>query len=214
MKTIGIVDYGLGNITSVARAIDQIGLTPKIVTDPGEVCACDSLVLPGVGSFKMGMDLLHERQLVEPVLRHIAEGKRLLGICLGMQLLFSHGTEGEPRGGLGVLLGEVKKVSAPPVDGALLRLPIVGYYPILICENPDELLKKYIGKYFYFVHSYMAKPADSSVEHVAYIKCNERQITAYVRKKNVLGLQFHPEKSGQVGLELMRDFFWGHENEA
>lgn len=211
MKSVGIVDYGLGNIKSVVRALDQIGFTPQIVRDPGELCVFDDLVLPGVGSFKVGIDLLRQRQLVEPLLHHMAEGKRLLGICLGMQLLFSYGTEGELRDGLGIFQGEVKKISGLGVDNEPLRLPIVGYYPIQVRQNLDGILKKYDGKYFYFVHSYMAIPTDSSVEHIAYINYQNSQITAYVRTKNVLGLQFHPEKSGRVGLDLMRDFFLGRQ---
>ena len=199
---IGIIDYGLGNLTSVAGAIAKVGFTGTVTADPDELAKCEKLILPGVGAYPEGMANLNARGLVD-VLNRLVIGERIpiLGICLGFQLLGSESSEFTRTKGLGWIDAPVTRLT--PDDDAL-RLPHVGWNDvrqhgdcILFDGIPDEAL-------FYFVHEFRLDPppADTVVGTCDY----GGRFVAAVQRGNVFGTQFHPEKSQQHGLALLRNF--------
>ena len=197
----GIVDYGLGNLRSVAGAVERLGWTPVVSEDADELERCDKLILPGVGAFGDGMRNLRARGLVEPLTRMATEEKRpVLGLCLGAQLLVSESQEFGTHEGLGWIDGRVRRID--PGDG--LRVPHVGWNELhqvgeslLFDDVPDHAL-------FYYVHSFVIEPRDRSV-----VKGETeygRALTAVIERDNVYGTQFHPEKSQLEGLKLLGNF--------
>ncbi|MDB5098490.1 MAG: hisH [Cyanobacteria bacterium RYN_339] len=201
MGTVAIVDYGMGNVDSVARAIERCGGDPVITHDPADFARASHIVLPGVGSFGLGMRNLRERGL-DAVLREQVVDQRVpfLGICLGMQLLATRGLEGGETSGLGWVEGEVVRLS--PSDAAL-RVPHVGWNEVRHDGlAPFEDLPS--GKDFYFVHSYHF--ACLHAADVAATTSYGGDVVAAVRHRNILGVQFHPEKSQKVGFQLLRNF--------
>jgi glutamine amidotransferase len=196
--TIAIVDYGAGNLRSVQKAFEQVGVTAVVTSDPSALDAAQGVVLPGVGAFGDGLANLRARRLVEPVLCQVEEGKPLLGICLGMQLLFEESEEMGCHKGLGLLPGRV--VRFPEGD---LKVPHIGWNRLQI--HGDGLLAGIAdGAYAYFVHSYYAAPerADDVLATTEY----GIEFASVVSRGNVFGAQFHPEKSQEVGLRLLRNF--------
>lgn len=198
---IAIVDYGLGNLRSVAGAVERLGYEARVTGDPAELAAADKLILPGVGAFGDGMRNLHERGLVEPLNELVlGEKKPVIGLCLGMQLLARESDEFGRNEGLGWIDATVERI--PVGDG--LRVPHVGWnelYPIgesILFQNlPDEPL-------FYFVHSYHLRCDDPSIVKG---ECEYgTRMTAVVEQGNVYGTQFHPEKSQLAGLTLLGNF--------
>ncbi len=198
MSRIGLIDYGMGNLHSVQRAFARLGAELVGVRDPGEVEACDALVLPGVGSFDPAMERLRSAGLEASLRRSCAGGRPLLGICLGLQLLFEASEEGQTEG-LGVLAGRVR--SLPRVKGH--PLPHMGWAP-LIPANASPLLPAATPEaWVYFVHSFAAEPADSSAA-TALVDYAGTPVTAAVWQGTVAACQFHPEKSGPVGEAMLR----------
>lgn len=194
---IAIIDYGMGNLFSVKNALDYIGAESGITSDPALLQSADKLILPGVGAFPQAMKRLSEAGLTG-VIKAEAKKKPLLGICLGMQMLFDKSYEFEECEGLGLIDGEVKKIVAPG-----LKIPHIGWNSLTI-TNPcplSEGLKN--GDSVYFVHSYRAVTKPENVS--AYTEYSEK-IPALVFKGNVYGAQFHPEKSSAVGLGILRRF--------
>jgi len=198
---IAIIDYGLGNTGSVRAALARLG-HDSVITDKAEdISAATHLIMPGVGSFADGMREIRERGL-EPILRReVLENKKpLLGICLGMQLLGTRGEEGGGTEGLGFVPGPVRLLRA---DQSAYRLPHVGWNDVVVAGD-DPLFAGISSCVFYFVHSYVLEP-----EHAADIAatCNYGgEFAAAVRRGNVYGVQFHPEKSQKSGLMLLKNF--------
>jgi len=196
---IGIVDYGMGNLFSVSKALERLGAEYFISADKGELLAADALLLPGVGSFRDAM----ERLPVETIKEFAASGKPLLGICLGMQLLFERSEENGPTEGLGLLPGHVRRFPGKTPAGQTYKVPHMGWNRLeFVQESP--LLKNLEEDYVYFVHSYYVDAENSDVL-LAKANYNE-QVSAVVGKDNIFGMQFHPEKSSKLGMALLANF--------
>ena len=192
-----IVDYGLGNLGSVSRGFARAGIDTKISRDLDEIKNADSLILPGVGAFRDAINALNNLELVDPIKDFVKSGKYMVGICLGMQLLYEKSFEYGEYDGLGLIEGNVQFLD---ID---LKVPHMGWNNLKF-EKYDEILK-YIKEdsYVYFVHSYYANSSNKKL--VAYAEY-EKKIPSIVRKDNVYGLQFHPEKSGEVGQNILKAY--------
>ncbi|MEE1016836.1 MAG: imidazole glycerol phosphate synthase subunit HisH [Ruminococcus sp.] len=197
---IAIIDYGAGNIQSVSKALKHIGCDCFITNKKDEILSADGAVLPGVGSFGDTVDSLNKYGIKEAVIEFIKSGKPFLGICLGLQLLFPGSEESEGAEGLGVFDGTITKI--PNGDG--LKIPHMGWNSLKITK--DSRLFKGIEEnpYVYFVHSYFLNAADKSI--VAAQTEYGVTIDAAVEKGNVFATQFHPEKSGNTGLRILKNF--------
>lgn len=197
---IAIIDYGMGNLKSVYNALVKIGCECKITADKDEIRKADKLILPGVGAFKDCMDNLRKADLVDLIREEAASGKPLLGICLGMQVLFEKGYEGEETEGLGLLKGNVTLMVDPDV-----KIPHIGWNNLE--KNREDDMLKGIDKdpFVYYVHSYRASDYNDE-DLVGYSCYGSLKIPGLVRKNNVIGAQFHPEKSGEDGLEMLKNF--------
>ena len=197
MGRIAIVDYGVGNLKSVTNAMDYLGLKTCITSDPKELELADAIILPGVGAFPDAADKLRSTGL-DQVLLAQAEQKPILGICLGMQLLLERGEEVRPCAGLGLVGGSVRKIETS------LKLPHIGWNSLTF-PNPSPLFAGVeAGSYVYFVHTFCAV-ADDPATVIAQTDYGV-PVTAAVQRGNVYGCQFHPEKSGEVGLQILRNF--------
>lgn len=193
---IAIVDYRAGNLTSVKLAFDTIGAETVITSDPDVVRGADKVVFPGVGAAASAMANLHALGLTDVVRDAALSGKPFLGICLGMQILFGHSEEDGGVDTLGVLPGNVRRF--PDVPG--FKVPEIGWNDV-DADDPRGFIKT--GEEFYFVHSYYAELNPFTVGRTSYAGVT---FTAAVRKGNLFATQFHPEKSGRVGLSLLRSF--------
>ena len=200
MQPIVIVDYGMGNLRSVQKALEKVGQPALISGDPNRIADAAKVVLPGVGAFRDAIARLHEAGMVEPLVNHIRAGKPFLGICLGLQLLFSKSYEDGEHAGLGLFAGEV--VRFPEVPG--LKVPHMGWNQLrirrpapLLSEMPEESA-------VYFVHSYYAVPKDANI--IATETDYPTPFTSMIWQDNVFATQFHPEKSQRVGLGLLHAF--------
>ena len=196
---IAIVDYGAGNLHSVKNALDFIGANSVVTSSADVIADADKVILPGVGAFGDAMARLNESSLTEPVKRAIADGKPFLGICLGLHMLFEESEESAGVKGLGVFKGKIIKI---PDTG--LKIPHMGWNSIDIVK--DSRILKGIGDepYVYFVHSYYIKPEDEGIVS-AYTEYGARLAIA-VEKDNVFAAQFHPEKSGDTGMTILKNF--------
>jgi glutamine amidotransferase len=195
---IAILDYGMGNLRSVEKALERVGAAPAITSDPGAAREADGLILPGVGAFPMAMGRIQERGFDRLVRSWIAEDRPLLGICLGMQLLFESSTENEGADGLGIVPGTVTELDAPG-----RKVPHIGWEPVSWtrkCELTDGIPHR---TPFYFVHSFAARPVEGDVVGTA--EWGER-FAAVVNRGRIWGAQFHPEKSSRFGLHLLANF--------
>lgn len=197
---IAIIDYGAGNLHSVKNALDFIGADSVITSDSQTILSADKVILPGVGSFGDAMNNLRQNGLEETVKKAAESGKPFLGICLGEHLLFEESEESPDVKGLGILKGKVVKITKK--DG--LKIPHMGWNSL---EFPKESkIFKNIGDepFVYFVHSYYIKPVDESVV-AAYTEYGEKLAVA-VERDNLFAAQFHPEKSGKTGIQILRNF--------
>jgi glutamine amidotransferase len=196
---IGIVDYGMGNLFSVSKALERLNADYFISGDKEELLRADALLLPGVGSFRDAMDVLQ----VETIKEFAASGKPLLGICLGMQLLFEDSDENGFTKGLGLLPGHVRRFSGTNAAGETYKVPHMGWNKLEFV-NSSPLLKGLEEDYVYFVHSYYVS-ADNSGVLLAKANYHE-EVSAVVGKDNIFGMQFHPEKSSKLGMALLSNF--------
>lgn len=195
---IAIIDYGAGNIFSVKNALDYLGLESALVSDKESIKAADALILPGVGAFPAAMKMLSDTGLVE-IIKEEATKKPLLGICLGMQMLFEKGYEFEECDGLGLISGSVRKMEEPG-----LIIPHMGWNKLEKLNDCKLLEGLGENEYVYFVHSYKAECPDENIS--AYSEYGGR-VPALVFDGNfVYGAQFHPEKSGSTGLQILKNF--------
>ncbi|MBN1656799.1 MAG: imidazole glycerol phosphate synthase subunit HisH [Anaerolineae bacterium] len=195
---IAIVDYGVGNLRSVQKALEQVGAAATVTSRAADLDAARGIVLPGVGAFGDGMASLRGRGLAAPVLAQAARGKPLLGICLGMQMLFEESEEMGQHAGLGLLRGKVVRFADPA-----LKVPHVGWNQIEV--RPHPLLAGIApGAYAYFVHSYYVVPAEAG-DVLATTEYGV-EFASVVGRDRVWGAQFHPEKSQEVGLRILANF--------
>ena len=198
---IAVVDYSLGNLRSVSKALEVIGARAKVTNDPEDIARAYAIVLPGVGAFKRAMDNLRKLEILPSILRAIKQGKPFLGICLGLQILFSESEEHGTCKGLDVIKGKVKKFSPG------MKIPHMGWNSIKF-KTQGAKRKIFDGipdrSYFYFVHSYYVEPEDKGV----IVSTTEygNGFTSAVNKDNVWGVQFHPEKSAELGLKFLENF--------
>lgn len=197
---VAIIDYGAGNLQSVKKALDFIGTDSVITDDKNEIKAASHIILPGVGSFADAMNCIRERDL-ENTIKDVADGsKNFLGICLGLQLLFSSSEESPGVKGLGIFDGEI--VTIPKDNG--VKVPHIGWNSVELKQNSGIFSGIDNNSYFYFVHSYYLRNADENT--VAGITDYGVKIECAVQRGKVCATQFHPEKSGKIGLKLLSNF--------
>lgn len=194
---IAVIDYGMGNLHSVGAAIGRLGYEATVTSDPAEIAAADGVILPGVGAFGDAMQSLAETGLADCVQRLAAEGKPLLGICLGMQLLFSESEEHGRHAGLGLFPGKVVRFTGPG------KVPHMGWNRLRLLQ-PSPLFAGLSDGHVYFVHSYHVLPEQAADLLARTDYCGP--VTAIVGRDNVYGMQFHPEKSGPLGMQLLANF--------
>ena len=200
---IAIIDYGVGNLFSVEKAFAALGAEAKITNDPNEIKAAEKLVLPGVGAFGDCMKNLEDSGLIPLLKEEVPAGKPLLGICVGLQILFSGSEESPDAKGLGFIPGQVRRIQA---EG--LKVPHMGWNRLHLTE-PRQEKDLFAGleqdkEYVYFVHSFHAVPEDKNV--ITAVTNYGEVITAAVQSGNIMATQFHPEKSGDVGLHIIDNF--------
>lgn len=202
---IAIIDYGMGNLRSVQKGFEKIGTEAIVTDDPQVVLQADRIVLPGVGAFRDCMHNLEQGGFVEPILKVISEGRPFLGICVGMQLLFTDSVEFGLYNGLNVIPGHVLRFPDQMiVAGEKLKVPQMGWNQLSIKRRPPVLNGVEDGSNVYFVHSYYAKPDDGVV--IATTTDYGIEFCSSIWKDNVVATQFHPEKSQAIGLQILKNF--------
>jgi glutamine amidotransferase len=214
---VTIVDY-LGNLGSVSRALEWLGAEPEVTDSPEKIAEASHLILPGDGAFGYGMQQLRDKELVEPLLEFIASGRPFLGICVGMQLLLSESEEFGHHQGLGVIPGRVVPFPADSGAGVSFKVPHIGWSFLHSPNGPSNgpasvppawkgtiLADLHTGESVYFVHSFLAVPTDPA-HRIADSEYGGETVCAVVGSGNVTGCQFHPEKSGPVGLRILKRF--------
>jgi len=213
MKTnhadVTIIDYDAGNLLSVERAFSHLGFTSTVTSKPEDISGANRLVLPGVGAFGKGMEELKRRGLIEHILEFSRTGRPFLGICLGMQMMMETSVEFGQHQGLGLIQGDVLNISTTRPDGMPQKRPHIGWSPITPVDKNgwDKTIfdETPLETNFYFVHSFAASPVDNS-HRSAVTDYNGSELTAAVQHQNLIGVQFHPEKSGPAGLNLLKRF--------
>ena len=204
---IAVIDYGMGNLRSVQKALEFVGAKVIVTHDPDLILNADSVVLPGVGAFKDCMANLNKLKLIDPIRKFIDGGKPFLGICLGLQVLFEESEEYGPVAGLGILPGKVVKfidTSSDAKNGSLIKIPHMGWNEIKV--KKDSPLFEGVGDapYFYFVHSYYVVPEDHNM--IATVTNYGVEFVSGIQHKNIYAFQFHPEKSQTLGLSILEQF--------
>ena len=196
--SIAVIDYGAGNLKSVTKAFRHLGFSCQIVSDPVELECFDAMILPGVGAFPKCMEALRRNGMDMEIIRQTKRGKPLLGICLGMQMLMDSSTELGFSRGLGLVSGTVERIQTD------LKLPHIGWNSLKIVNGNPMTKGLSDGDYVYFVHSFCAKTTNR--KDLALVTEYGTEIAAMVAKGNVFGCQFHPEKSGDIGLTMLKNF--------
>lgn len=194
---IVIIDYGMGNLHSVSKAVEAVEAVPIVTADKKIIAAAEKIILPGVGAFGDCMKNLQATGLVPELIKHIKSGKGFLGICLGMQLLFESSEESPGVAGLGIFKGVVKRLTTE------YKVPHMGWNRLKL-KAASPLTAAADGSYVYFVHSFHAVPEDSNI--ITAVCDYGTEITAAVGRDNIQAVQFHPEKSGEVGLKMLQAF--------
>jgi len=208
---VTVVDYGSGNVLSVSRALEQAGSRVELTGDPARIAGAEQLFLPGVGAYAAARRLLEERRLIEPILRFTETGRPFLGICVGMQLMMDESEEFGRHPGFGLIAGTVSPIPTTGADGRPHPVPHIGWSPLkpggggwrgglLDGIEADDAV--------YFVHSFAARPARPE-NVLATCDYDGREIVAAIARDNMVGFQFHPEKSGAVGLGILGRFVDG-----
>jgi len=201
---IAVIDYGVGNLFSVEKALAAVGAEVRVTNDAETLRQAERIVLPGVGAFGDCMKNLEATGLIPVIRQEVAAGKPLLGICVGLQILFEGSEESPEAAGLGILRGKVRRIRAKG-----LKIPHMGWNSLCVRGKGGEEFLRGLSEepYVYFVHSYHAVPEDQNV--IAAVTEYGETLTAAVRKDNVWAAQFHPEKSGDVGLRILKNFMEG-----
>lgn len=207
---VTVIDYGLSNLRSVQNAFAHCGAETLLTSSPADVRAAEALVLPGVGAFRDGMAGLERLGLVDVIRKKAAEGTPLLGICLGMQMLFDESEEFGTYPGLGLIPGRVVKIPDTDVQGHPQKVPHISWDPLFPAGGHADFAGTVLaevtpGQECYFIHSYEAKPADEA-DRLADTRYGGRSVCAVAAHGSVVGCQFHPEKSGPVGLSIISQF--------
>lgn len=204
---IAIVDYRMGNLRSVAKALEHVGVKSAITSEAADIKAADKVIFPGVGSFSEGVDELDKLGLREALIELINDGKPFLGLCLGLHLLFEDSEEAPGIKGLGVLEGSVKRFPDKDAGGRRLKVPQIGWNSLNItARSRDSSLLKGIneGSFVYFVHSYYAEPKDKDI--ITTTTDYGLSFCSSLNKDNIYATQFHPEKSQETGLMMLKNF--------
>lgn len=194
---IGIIDYKLNNLRSVQKAFEKVGAASFISSDPKELACSDKLVLPGVGAFGKAMENIYSLNLEEMIRAHVADGKPLIGICLGMQLLFTRSCENGVHDGLNFINGEVKLFPNS------VKVPHIGWNQVEIRRQSKILTSVVNNSFVYFVHSYYTEPKENVTLTTTEYGFH---FASVVQRENVFGIQFHPEKSQVAGLQMLKNF--------
>jgi glutamine amidotransferase len=197
---IAIIDYGMGNLRSVQKAFEAVGADARVTRAPQTIADADHVVLPGVGAFGDCMANLERLELIQPVRRAIASGKPFLGICLGLQLLFTESEEFGLHKGLGIISGKVRRFATDPA----LKVPHMGWNAISVARPSPVLAGIDNGAYVYFVHSYYVQPDDPAV--ITTRSDYGVEFVSSIGRDNLFACQFHPEKSQDIGLRLIHNF--------
>jgi len=210
MPEVAVIDYGLGNLLSVRRGLEHCGATVTVTSDPNTILSAPRVVLPGVGAFAHGMTELRNQGLDVIVRKVAAQGSILLGICLGMQMLLDGSVEFSDTEGLGIIPGNVVPVPSTTANGFWQKIPHIGWNNLILApgfENWEESLLHEVnpGEAVYFVHSFMAVPKNPK-HCIANCLYGGTPVPATIGRDNIYGCQFHPEKSGVVGLKILRRF--------
>ncbi|MFN6563713.1 MAG: imidazole glycerol phosphate synthase subunit HisH [Nostoc sp. ChiSLP01] len=201
MPVIAVVDYEMGNLHSVCKGLEKAGATPNVTYSPKELEQADAIVLPGVGAFDPAVQHLRSRGLEQPIKDAIASGKPFLGICLGLQILFESSAEGiQP--GLGIIKGKVRRFRPEPD----ITIPHMGWNQLQVTQ-PKSLLWEHLpsNPWVYFVHSYYVDPIEEQIR-AATITHGTQTVTAAIARENLMAVQFHPEKSSNIGLQILSNF--------
>jgi len=203
---INIIDYEMGNLRSVEKAFESLGFAVRVSADPQDIATADKIVLPGVGAFNDCVTNLRNGGFVDPLLEHLDKGKPMLGICVGMQMLFDESEEFGLHKGLGLIPGRVVRFPAGMTEnGEKLKVPHMGWNNLHI-EKPSPLFKGIANNSFvYFVHSYYCAVEDKA-DRAASCRYGDVEFCASVWRDNIMATQFHPEKSQTVGLQIFRNF--------
>lgn len=207
---VTVIDYGMGNLFSVRKALEHCGATVKFASHPQDIQDCSRLLLPGVGAFAHGMDELNKLQLTEAIRVWAAKGNPFLGICLGMQMLLDESEEFGTTQGLRLIQGSVIAIPLKDVNGHSQKIPHIGWNSLEKSQTDTHWEKTLFegikaGHSTYFVHSFMANPSnkDHRISDTFY---GGHPIAAYIKRDNIHGCQFHPEKSAEVGLKVLENF--------
>lgn len=206
---IAIIDYGIGNLRSAEKAFQHLGLDAHLTQDPNDLAAARKIVLPGVGAFGQCMESLRASGFVEPLLDAVKKGTPLLGICVGLQMLFEGSEESPDVKGLGLLQGRVVKFSGSPFSGPdALKIPQIGWNSLEFPPSLHPLFRGIsAGSHVYFVHSFFAQP--SNPEEILATSDYGGRFCCAAGRGNIAGVQFHPEKSQSVGLSILKNFGGG-----
>ena len=201
MPVIAVVDYEMGNLHSVCKGLEKAGATPNVTYSPKELEQADAIVLPGVGAFDPAVQHLRSRGLEQPIKEAIASGKPFLGICLGLQILFESSAEGT-QPGLGIIQGKVRRFRPEPD----ITIPHMGWNQLEVTQ-PKSILWEHLPSdpWVYFVHSYYVDPIDPLIR-AATITHGTQTVTAAIAHENLMAVQFHPEKSSNIGLQILSNF--------
>jgi len=203
---INIIDYEMGNLRSVEKAFESLGFAVRISADPNDIKTADKVVLPGVGAFRDCINNLRNGGFVEPLLEHIAAGKLMLGICVGMQMLFDASEEFGTHQGLGLIPGKVVRFPSGMVENKdRLKVPHMGWNNVSIKQQSPLFKGIEDESYLYFVHSYYCA-AEKSTDIAATCRYGDIEFCASIWRDNIMATQFHPEKSQSVGLNIFRNF--------
>ena len=209
-SSITVIDYGVGNLFSISKAFEYFGVDVNLIDNPKEILKADRLVLPGVGAFANGFYELERRNLVDAIKNYLRFERPLLAICLGMQFLLESSQEFGHHEGLGVLPGETIPIPNSCANGRPQKIPHIGWSQLMLPASRKDWKKTILEDvtpqdYYYFIHSFMANPLNNSNRLADYIYGKHR-ISAVVKKKGIMGCQFHPEKSGKIGLKMLKKF--------
>jgi len=205
-----VIDLGIGNLMSISRGLEYFGGKVTVSSDPKIISNSSHVVLPGDGSFKYAMQQIKKKELLNTLINFAKSNSNLLGICIGMQILFDESHEFEKTKGLGIISGKVISIPEKTINGLKHCIPHMGWNNLLATEHYktwDKTVLEYnkVNDEFYFIHSYMAVPSDN-ICRVADCNYGGHKIAAVVKKNNITGCQFHPEKSGKIGLKVLKKF--------